>query len=321
MINLPIIPMVNAGDSRQIGMGYAGRGWEDFFHSTTRVKPTVPTPREWADRFGCLHIHNPFGIFQEVAADEDTEGATKQFGMKFEQRLLAGELAFKELAWEFPLHPEQNPHDVVAKRVNVLEFVGAGKRFPHELTCYVGAPHRFARISQESQASWVRRAIEAILPFIIVADTIGLDNTLGSRPAYDPFFNKKTGVIADLIKNINGRGVQVDIEPCQYISDTWLNHCGKIVSERFIRDRTRLNAGKAVWEDRVGKIAKATGKVIDHEPLAIPGTYGEPVKIIAATDYAWDDAKTTAHLEKLHADFPHAKILAYAGHLPQGWAA
>jgi hypothetical protein len=316
---LPIIPMYNAGDSRQIGMGYAGRGWEDFFHSTTRVKPGVATPREWADRFGCLHIHNPGGIFPEVAADEDTEGATKQFGMKFEQRWLATEIAIKNCA--VPYNPDQNPPAVVACRVNWQEFVATAQHFEHHLTCYVGAPHRFARISQESQASWVGRAIEAILPFIIVADTIGLDNTLGSRPAYDPFFNKKTGVIADLIKNINGRGVQVDIEPCQYISDTWLNHCGKIVSERFIRDRTRLNAGKAVWEDRVGKIAKATGKVIDHEPLAIPGTYGEPVKIIAATDYGWDDAKTTAHLEKLHADFPHAKILAYAGHLPQGWAA
>jgi len=319
VINLPIIPMYNAGDSRQIGMGYAGRGWEDFFHSTTRVKPTVATPREWADRFGCLHIHNPFGIFQEVAADEDTDGATKQFGMKFEQIELAQRLAVANLVK--PHNAEQNPPEGVAKRVNVLEFVEAGLRFPHELNCYVGAPHRFVPIGQESQRSWLARALEAIKPILLVAKRIGLDNTLGTRPAYDPFFNKKTGVIADLVRSINGMWRVVDIEPANYVSDTWLNHCGKIVAEKFIRDRTRLNAGKSVWEDRVGKIVQATGKVIDHEPLAIPGTYGEPVKIIAATDYGWDDAKTVAHLEKLHADFPHAKILAYAGHLPQGWVA
>jgi hypothetical protein len=68
-------------------------------------------------------------------------------------------------------------------------------------------------------------------------------------------------------------------------------------------------------EHRVGK--KVNGKVIDHEPLAIPGTYGEPVKIIAGTKYEWSDTETMAHLEKLHDDFPHAKILVHAGHLPR----
>jgi hypothetical protein len=248
-----------------------------------------------------------------VPANPET-GVGKKFPMRFEQVQLAQEMAVRNLIT--PHNPDQNLPSTVAKRVNALEFVDAALRFPHDIHTYTGAPQRFDRIGRESQRSYTARQIQAIEPLLLVSDRIGLDNTLGSRPAFDPFFNTKNGVIADLVKAITSRGVKVDIEPCNYVSDDWLNLCGKVIAEDFIRDRTRLNKGKSVWDDRVGIKDRTTGMIYHHEPFAIPGTFGEPVMIIADTQYEWSDEQVMVHLQKLHDDYPTADLLVHAGHLP-----
>jgi hypothetical protein len=306
-----ITPYVNTGIVDQIGHQAASQGWEDFFHGKVRRGGEFPTPRESADRFGGMVLHCPGGIFDV----QNFDPKRPEYETQYAQRSKAARLALQFIA--DPKPTAINPVEAVKNRVNWVEFVAAAKRFDHPLTIYVGAPHRFPRIGNESQASWLRRALDEIEPFLLVADTIGLDNTMGSHPNYDKFFNGKDGVVADLIRAIEQRGLTVVVEPCNYVSDTWLDDKPKIIEEWFLRGMMAANVGKAVWSNRVGKIDN--GILVDHEPLAIPGSHGEQVSIIASTQYGWDDAKTEAHILKLAADFPEAEILVYYSHITLGW--
>lgn len=306
-----ITPFVNAGITTQIGHPYASDGWVPFFHNTTRKNPSVPTVRECADKFGGVCLHCPGGIFDV----QNFDPKRPEYETQYAQRSKSTRLALQFIA--DPKPTAINPVEAVKNRVNWMEFVAAAKRFDHPLTIYVGAPHRFPRIGNESQASWLDRALDEIEPFLLAADTIGLDNTMGSHPSYDKFFHGKNGVVADLIKAIEKRGIKVVIEPCNYVSDTWLDDKPKIIEEWFLRGMMDLNVGKTNWSNRVGKIDN--GILVDHEPIAPPGSHGEPWSIIASTQYGWDDAKTEAHILKLAADYPEAGILVYYSHIPLGW--
>jgi len=306
-----ITPYVNTGRVNEIGHQAASKGWEDFFHSKVRRGGEFPTPRESADRFGGIYLHCPGGIFDV----QNFDPKKPEYETQYAQRSKSTRLALQFIA--DPQPTAINPVEAVKNRVNWIEFVAAAKRFERPLTVYVGAPHRFPRIGNESQASWLRRALDEIEPFLLVADTIGLDNTMGSHPNYDKFFNGKDGVVADLIRAIEQRGITVVVEPCNYVSDTWLNDKPKIIEEWFLRGMTAANVGKADWSNRVGKIDN--GILVDHEPIAPPGSHGEPWSIVASTQYGWSDEKTEAHILKLAGDFPEAGILVYYSHIPLGW--
>lgn len=281
--------VANAGDMNQIGMGLASAGWQTLFHGKARWnnQPTVRECADWCVANGGkgLFLHNPGGLFPKTPERAE---------MWFEQAPAAVERLLGSMLPSDPDWP------LARKRVDWCEFVEAARTFPHDIVAYVGAPYAFARIGSESQASWLKRALAALLPFRLVCDAIALDNTLGTRPTIPDFFNGKFGVVADLVKELLREQLGVWHEPTNYVSDKWLATLPKQMDEQFIR-----NMHDKGWPLRT----------VDHEPLQVPGSLGEPWYILARTDWRYTTQQLVDHLNKLQQDFPTAQLLVYTGHI------
>ena len=221
--------IADAGTDDKIGMSLASAGWQNLFHGKERWnnQPTIREAADWCVARGGkgLFLHNPGGQFI---------GTKERAHMWFDQ----WEASLVRALLKDP--SDETEQGYVRKRTDWPEFVRAGKKFPHDIVCYVGAPHAYIRIGNESQASWLSRAMHALLPFRMVSDAIGFDNTLGSvgvkqgKPL--TFFNGPNGVIADLIKALKAESIDVWNEPTNYVSDKWLAKCPKVMDEKFIKD-------------------------------------------------------------------------------------
>mgnify|MGYP000856803179 CR=1 FL=1 len=281
MIDFPLIPVVNSGTLSDVGMGYASEGWHTLLHSTMRLG-TRPTVGEWADRFGCLHIHNPFGLYEPMQLD--------QYGMSLRR------------AFQLPTSETgRNQLRYVSNRLNLVEFVAACKDFPHRLSVYDGSPMWLKPTPGESQANWLLRFLKIIDPYIAAGvKEIGFDNYMGDRPSYAEHWKGKNGLIADAFKAVRSLGIEVGIEPFNYAACEWLHKTTKWITEQFL----------AVMQARDW----ASRKVDEGQAIQIPGSLNDRWVIIAKL--AGTDQEKIDHLNELKQNNPTAEIAAYAAELP-----
>jgi hypothetical protein len=283
-LDFPLIPICNSGSLAEIGMGLASGGWRKLLHNTTRwdQRPKQPTIREWADWAKCLHIHNPFGVYEPMQLDQHNVSLRR--------------------AWKLPSDsPAPNTVDHVAKRLDLVEFVSAAKDFPHRLSVYVGSPLQLAPTARESQANWLMRFLRVLDPYISAGvKEIGFDNFMGSRPSYPAILKGWNGLPADAFKALESLGIEVSIEPFNYEIDEWLHKTTKWLTEDFLA--TMQATG---W---------ATRPVDQGLGIQSPGFYGERWVIIAKL---WGTSQQKLdHLNQLKATNPTADIAAYALVLP-----
>lgn len=281
MIDFPLIPVVNSGSLTDIGMGLASEGWHKLLHNTMRLGGR-PTVRQWADRFGCLHIHNPFGLYEPMALD--------QYGKSLRR------------AFELPTNETGRNHlGYVSNRLNLVEFVAACKEFPHRLSVYIGSPMWLKPTANESQANWLMRFLKIIDQYVAAGvKEIGHDNYMGDRPTYLPIWKGKFGLAADAFAAEKSLGIETSIEPFNYVACEWLHKTTKWIAEKDLLTFQATN-----W---------ATRPVDQGQIIQVPGSCGERWVIIARL--TGTDQDRIDHLNKLKQSNPTAEIAAYAADLP-----
>lgn len=303
---------VNSGVTSQIFMGVAGGGWRKLLHSTTRDpgREKIPTLRERLDYFNAkepcrLFLHNPFGIFPR--SEYGVDMWFDQIGMNY-QRALKFDRKANPQEWEY-----------IKNRANVLEFVEACQDLPYERTSYVGNPQQFKFLSPgESQASWLKRAKDAIWPVLEGCTGIGLDAFMGSRPHLDPRFNGPNGCSADFTGDVLTTH-ELMVEVSNYISDEWLSLVPKVLGEGFLRRAIASNPpGAKEWTHRLNEIVKETGLPVDHEPLQAVGAKGETVWVLVETHHTMSDQEKVDKMNRARQDFPDYRIIVYSSDIPAG---
>ena len=304
--------VTNAGRVDQIGMGVASNGWYELLHGTKRQagREQTPTLREKLNFFNAqepcrLHIHNPFGIFDR---------ATYGVDMWYDQLNMS-----RERAMDFDRQANPQEWEYIKRRLDALEFVQTCQDLPYPVVGYIGSPHRFPFLSaNETQTSWLTRALDAIWPVIRGCDVIGLDNFMGSRPILDKRYNGPDGCGADLVAALMPTH-ELLTEVTNYVSDEWLSLVPKVLSEHFLRTAIAKNApGAKEWTHRLGDIVPATGKPVDHEPLQAAGAKGETIWVLAETRNGWTDEQMLTQMNRCRQDFPDFRIMVYAAHIPNG---
>ena len=309
MLNfVPDSLIVNAGSNTMIGMGYAGIGWTKRLHEKS-ADPTKPTLRDWLDYFNTkepcrLHLHNPAG--QSVDPGNTNEMWPDQIS-----RAMARALTFDVKA---------NPAEfaLIRNRLNWLEMVDACDNFPYEICGYIGAPHKYPLIKGESDASWIARIFKEQAAFRRAFDVIGLDNTMGSRPAYfmNPRFCGSHGLVHDYFDKLWDTNSTVS-EVTNYISDEWLSTAPKYLAEGFLRSMIAANpVGAKEWSNRLKVKIPGTEIFVDHEPLQAAGAKGETVWVQLDTKAGMLPQDFFDHCNKFKQDFPDFRTSVYWAHIP-----
>lgn len=252
-IPMPVIPVVGDGDD-ELGFmwidpnnQWASPSWYAFAMQTgTLWSETALRPREAANRFGCLWLHNPL---------------TRTVPMKMQQHSIMLE------------HRAENPENERAQaRSDINAFVHAMGLLTScniKLFIYVGGPEYLYPLHGETPELWADRAMWELSPYLRITPritAIAFDVFTGFDRSFEKYHKltrtqwhrQYSEVVVPgmqiVVKRIQGMGIKVYGEPLfrKTCPEQYRWTCGNILSDSFYTGRLLHNdwsiSGDPCWQ-------------------------------------------------------------------------